>query len=85
MPGFEVIGEEEQREILDVLSRKVLFRYEFDGQRQGIYKVSEFEKRFAEYCGVKHALAVSSGTAALRVASGLVGLAFIGWRRRRSG
>ena len=74
MPGFEVLGEEEQREILDVLSRKVLFRYEFDGQRQGIYKVREFEERFAAYCGVKHALAVSSGTAALRVALAALGI-----------
>ena len=74
MPGFEVIGEEEQREILDVLSRKVLFRYEFDSQRQGIYKVAEFEERFAAYCGVKHALAVSSGTAALRVALAALGI-----------
>ncbi len=74
MPGFEVIGEEERREILDVLSRKVLFRYEFDGQRQGIYKVAEFEHKFAAYCGVKHALAVSSGTAALRVALAALGI-----------
>jgi 8-amino-3,8-dideoxy-alpha-D-manno-octulosonate transaminase len=74
MPGFEVIGEEERREILDVLSRKVLFRYEFDKEREGIYKVAEFEKKFAAYCGVKHALAVSSGTAALRVALAALGI-----------
>jgi 8-amino-3,8-dideoxy-alpha-D-manno-octulosonate transaminase len=74
MPGHEIIGEEEQKEILDVLSRKVLFRYEFDGQRQGVYKVHEFEEAFAEYCGVKHALAVSSGTAALRVALASLGV-----------
>src|SRR4030042_2742781 len=74
MPGFEIIGEEEQKEILDVLSRKMLFRYEFDQQRGGIYKVEDFEKAFAEYCGVKYALAVSSGTAALRVALASLGL-----------
>ena len=74
MPGFEVIGEEERREILDVLSRRVLFRYEFDSQREGIYKVNEFEEKFAMYCGVKHALAVSSGTAALRVALAALGI-----------
>ena len=68
MPGFEVIGKEEEKEILDVLKRKILFRYEFDEQRQGSYKVEEFERKFAGYCGVRHALAVSSGTAALRVA-----------------
>ncbi len=74
MPGHEILGDEEQKEILDVLSRKVLFRYEFDAQRQGVYKVEEFEREFSRYCGVKHALAVSSGTAALRVALAALGI-----------
>jgi 8-amino-3,8-dideoxy-alpha-D-manno-octulosonate transaminase len=74
MPGFEIIGKEEEKEILDVLSRKMLFRYEFDKQREGIYKVEQFEKEFAAYCGTKHALAVSSGTAALRVALAAFGI-----------
>ncbi|MBW2609234.1 MAG: DegT/DnrJ/EryC1/StrS family aminotransferase [Deltaproteobacteria bacterium] len=74
MPGYEIIGEEEKNEILDVLSRKMLFRYEFDEQREGIYKVEEFEKEFAKYCGVNHALAVSSGAAALRVALSALGV-----------
>ena len=75
MPGFEIIGEEEKKEILDVLERKVLLRYEFHDQREGIYKVEQFEKEFAKYCGVKHALAVSSGTAALSVALAALGVA----------
>jgi 8-amino-3,8-dideoxy-alpha-D-manno-octulosonate transaminase len=74
MPGFEILGEEEKEEVLDVLSRKMLFRYEFDAQRQSIYKVGQFEKEFAAYCGTKHALAVSSGTAALRVALAALGV-----------
>ena len=74
MPGFEVIGKEEEREILDVLKRKTLFRYEFDEMRRGIYKVEEFEREFAEYCGVERALAVSSGTAALKVALAALGI-----------
>ena len=74
MPGFEVIGDEEKKEILDVLSRNVLFRYEFNEQRQGIYKVEQFEEEFARYCGTKHALAVSSGTAALKVALAALGV-----------
>ncbi|MDB4443991.1 DegT/DnrJ/EryC1/StrS family aminotransferase [bacterium] len=74
MPGYEILDEEEKNEILDVLSRKVLLRYEFDKERKGIYKVETFEKEFAEYCGVKHALAVSSGTAANRIALAALGI-----------
>ncbi len=74
MPGYEVIGEEEKQEILEVLSRGVLFRYEFDQQREGVYKVAEFEREFAKYCGVQHALAVSSGSAALKVALAALGV-----------
>ncbi|NDF51610.1 MAG: DegT/DnrJ/EryC1/StrS family aminotransferase [Betaproteobacteria bacterium] len=69
MPGFEVIGAEEQAEIDDVFRRGgVLFRHGFDGIRNGCYKVRDFEAAFAQYMGVPHALAVTSGTAALRVA-----------------
>jgi 8-amino-3,8-dideoxy-alpha-D-manno-octulosonate transaminase len=74
MPGFEVFGEEEKQEILEVLDTGVLFRYEFAEKRKGVYKVAEFEKRFAEYCGVGHAQAVSSGTAALSVAMASLGI-----------
>lgn len=74
MPGYEVIGEEEKQEVLEVLSRKVLFRYGFDDQRQGVFKVKSFENEFARTCGAKHALAVSSGTAALRVALAALGI-----------
>lgn len=52
----------------------MLFRYGFDQQREGVFKVRNFEQEFAQYCGVKHALAVSSGTAALRVALAALGV-----------
>jgi len=74
MPGYEIIGEEEKKEILEVLTNKVVFRYGFDAERKGVYKVATFEKEFAKYCGVDHALAVSSGTAALRVALAALGI-----------
>jgi 8-amino-3,8-dideoxy-alpha-D-manno-octulosonate transaminase len=74
MPGYEIIGEEEKKEILEVLTNKVVFRYGFDAERKGVYKVAAFEKEFARYCGVDHALAVSSGTAALRVALAALGI-----------
>jgi 8-amino-3,8-dideoxy-alpha-D-manno-octulosonate transaminase len=69
MPGFEVIGEEERAEVNSVFDRGgVLFRHGFDALRGGCYKVREFEAAFAAAMGAPHALAVTSGTAALRVA-----------------
>ena len=74
MPGFEVFGEEERKEAMEVFDTGVLFRYEFGEQRRGIYKVREFEEKFASYCGVSHAQAVTSGTAALKVALVALGI-----------
>jgi len=74
MPGFEVFGEEERRQISEVLETGVLFRYEFGPQRRGIYKVKELEERFAAYCGAGYAQAVTSGTAALKVAMAALGV-----------
>lgn len=67
MPGFEIFGEEEKQQILEVLDTGVLFRYEFGDQRRGIYKVKEFEEKFAAFTGAGYAQAVSSGTAAVKV------------------
>ncbi|MEY3616063.1 MAG: hypothetical protein RLZZ518_1065 [Actinomycetota bacterium] len=75
MPGFEVIGAEEQAEINDIFARGgVLFRHGFDAMRNNCFKVKEFEAAFAAYMGVPHALAVTSGTAALRVALAVLDL-----------
>lgn len=64
-----MIGEEERAEVNNVFDRGgVLFRHGFDALRGGCYKVREFETAFAEAMGAPHALAVTSGTAALRVA-----------------
>ncbi|MCX7705520.1 MAG: DegT/DnrJ/EryC1/StrS family aminotransferase [bacterium] len=68
MPGREVFDQEEIKEVLEVLNRGVLFRYGFDVQRQGVFKVAQFEKEFASYIGSRYALGVSSGTAALKTA-----------------
>ena len=69
MPGFEVIGAEERAQVDEVFDRGgVLFRHGFDALRNDCYKVREFEEAFAKRMGVPHALAVTSGTAALRVA-----------------
>ena len=69
MPGYEVLGGSEFREIKDIFQKsKTLFRMGFEKQRKGIYKVAKFEKEFAKKFKSKFSLAVTSGTAALRVA-----------------
>lgn len=69
MPGYELMGQEELAEIQDIFDHgAVLFRHGFDAQRQGRYKVKEFEAAMARRLAVPHGLAVTSGTAALRVA-----------------
>lgn len=75
MPGYEVVGQEELAEIQDVFSHGgVLFRHGFDGLRNDCYKVRDFERAFAQSLGAPHALAVTSGTAALRVALAALGI-----------
>ncbi len=54
-----IIGTEEQNAILEVIA---------SGQLVQGPKVQEFEKRFAELCGVEYAIATSSGTTALHIA-----------------
>jgi 8-amino-3,8-dideoxy-alpha-D-manno-octulosonate transaminase len=76
MPGFELIGREE-REALNKLfdeSGGVLFAHGFHERRNGIYNIREFEREFATRFKSKHATAVSSGTAALKVALKAVGI-----------
>lgn len=69
MPGFELIGDEEFAEVKHLFDKsKILFRHSFDNLRNDIYKVKEFENKFSKRMESPHALAVTSGTAALRVA-----------------
>lgn len=64
-PGATMIGDEEKREVLDVLERRSPFRYYGP---QPAYKAAELEREFAAMTGVEHALGVTSCTAALIVA-----------------
>ena len=68
MAGAELIGKEECKEVMDVLRTGIFARYSFDKERQGIWKVRDFEKSFAKYFGSTYALGVTSGSAALKVA-----------------
>lgn len=62
-PGGLEIGEEERKQLMEVIDRKYLFRYY--GPEKYPSKVREFEVKFAEKIGTKYALAVNSCTSAL--------------------
>lgn len=68
MPGFELFGAEERKEVNDVLETGILMRYGFDGPRKGIWKAQELEKAITEVFGSKYAQLTSSGTSALTTA-----------------
>jgi 8-amino-3,8-dideoxy-alpha-D-manno-octulosonate transaminase len=75
VPGYEVIGIEELAEVQDVFSNGgILFRHGFDALRNNCYKVREFEQSFASAMGGRYSLAVTSGTAALRVGLAALGV-----------
>jgi 8-amino-3,8-dideoxy-alpha-D-manno-octulosonate transaminase len=68
MPGFELFGEEERKEVNDVLETGILMRYGFDGPRKGIWKAKELETAICETFGCGYAQLTSSGTSALTTA-----------------
>jgi 8-amino-3,8-dideoxy-alpha-D-manno-octulosonate transaminase len=70
-PGGLRIGQEEEAAVLDVLRSKRLFRYY--GPDPGPSRVAELEERFSALMQARHALAVTSGSAAL-----VCGLAALG-------
>lgn len=76
MPGTELFGDEERKEVMDVLNTGVLFRYNHDAQRQGHWKAKDFEAEIAKFTGAKHALAVSSGSTAVSTMLAACGIGY---------
>jgi 8-amino-3,8-dideoxy-alpha-D-manno-octulosonate transaminase len=76
MPGFEVINFEEEKAVRKIFrnGNGVLFRHGFKNLRNNSYQVENFEKKFAKKFKAKFSLAVTSGTAALRVAIASCGI-----------
>jgi 8-amino-3,8-dideoxy-alpha-D-manno-octulosonate transaminase len=74
MPGFEFFGEEERKEVNDVLETGILMRYGFDGPRKGRWKAKELEQAITEVFGSKYAQLTSSGTSALTTAMAALGI-----------
>ena len=74
MPGFELFGPEERKEVNDVLETGILMRYGFDGPRKGIWKSKELEAAICQTIGCNYTQLVSSGTAALTTALTALGI-----------
>ena len=74
MPGFELFGDSERKELQDVLDNGVLMRYGFNGMRNGHWKAKELESELQKSFKVKQAQLVSSGTAAVSVALASAGV-----------
>lgn len=74
MPGFELFGAEERKEVNDVLETGILMRYGFDGTRKGVWKAKELETAITQTFGCGYAQLTSSGTAALTTAMAALGI-----------
>jgi len=70
-PGGLLIGEEEKAAVMEVLDSQSLFRHY--GPRP-LRKVAQFERAFAQAVGARHAVGVTSGTAALMTALAALGV-----------
>lgn len=76
MPGFEFFGEEERKEVNDVLNSGIIMRYGFNGLRNEHWKARELEGLIKDKFGCKYAQLVSSGTAALTTALAALGVGY---------
>ena len=74
MPGFEIFGDEERKQVSDVLETGVLFRYGFDAARNDHWKAKTFETELTRRLGVEYAHLCASGTAALATALAACGI-----------
>jgi 8-amino-3,8-dideoxy-alpha-D-manno-octulosonate transaminase len=74
MPGTELFGEEERKEVNDVLETGILIRYTNDHLRNNHFKSREFEAEVAKITGAKYAHAVSSGSTAIATALAAAGI-----------
>ena len=74
MPGTELFGAEERKEINDVMQTGILFRYGHDAQRNDHWKAKDFEAEVRKITGAKYAHAMSSGSTAIATALAASGI-----------
>jgi len=76
MPGYEFFGDEERKEVNEVLETGILMRYGFEGARKGMWKSRELERAISETFKCAHAQLVCNGTAALTTAMSALGIGY---------
>jgi 8-amino-3,8-dideoxy-alpha-D-manno-octulosonate transaminase len=76
MPGFELFGEEEKKQVNEVMETGILMRYGFDGPRKGVWKSKELEQALCDQFGCQYAQLTSSGTSALTTAMAALGIGY---------
>lgn len=74
MPGTELFGAEERKEVNDVMETGILFRYKHDALRNNHWKAVEFESEVKKITGAKYAHAMSSGSTAIATALAASGI-----------
>ena len=73
-PGSFVFGEEEKKEVMEVLEGRYLFRYGAADTEGFCHKVVDFEDEMRRVMGVKHAVATTSGTSSLLACLAALGI-----------
>jgi 8-amino-3,8-dideoxy-alpha-D-manno-octulosonate transaminase len=74
MPGRELFGAEERKEINDVMETGILFRYNHDALRNNHWKAKDFEAEVRKITNAKYAHAMSSGSTAIATALAASGI-----------
>ena len=73
-PGSFVFGDEERKEVMEVLDGRYLFRYGAIGDEGYTHKVVDFEDELKKVMGAKYAVATTSGTCSLLAALAALGI-----------
>ncbi|MBO5712877.1 MAG: aminotransferase class I/II-fold pyridoxal phosphate-dependent enzyme [Clostridia bacterium] len=73
-PGSFVFGEEEKKEVLDVLEGRYLFRYGAADAEGFCHKVVDYEDELRKVMNAKHAVATTSGTSSLLASLAALGI-----------
>lgn len=74
MPGRELFGAEERKEINDVMETGILFRYNHDALRNNHWKAKDFEAEVKKITNARYAHAMSSGSTAIATALAASGI-----------